>query len=177
MRKKHRISFLTREEMLKLLAGPDTATLFGVRDLAILQVLYSTGLHVTELAALNLSDIDFINQQLLVGGKKGRMVSTAVTTLMMIRGYREFLRTVPGSIINHQAVFLNYYGQRLSGGSIRSIVRQYLKRAGFEAKFGRCVLRHSFAMEACNRGIHQRELQSLLGLSSRSPLLVYRELV
>ena len=84
MRKKHRISFLTREEMLKLLAGPDTATLFGVRDLAILQVLYSTGLHVTELAALNLSDIDFINQQLLVGGKKGRMVSTTVTTLMII---------------------------------------------------------------------------------------------
>ena len=178
MKKPRQISFLNQEEVVKLLAIPDTTTLAGIRDLAILSTLCSTGLHVTELAALNLSNLDFINQQLIVGGKKGRVISVAVTILMMITGYREFLRTVPEAVVNNQAVFLNYKGNRLSADGICAIIRWYLVQVGFKANGGRCVLRHSFAMGRITQGVSRRELQVSLGLSLRSRTArVYSKLV
>lgn len=176
MRKKRRISFLTQEEVARLLILPDPTTLLGVRDLAILTVLCSTGLHVTELAALNLSDVDFNGQRLIVGGKRGRVVSVAITALAMLTGYLVFLRKVPGAIVNNQAVFLNYKGQRLSHDGVCAIIRWYLAQAGLKAKAGRCLLRHSFAMEACRQGATHGELLRLLGLSSKSTVKIYKVL-
>ncbi len=168
-------SFMTEDEVGRLInaAGAKSSQdLAGLRDRAILEVFYSSGLRISELVGLNLEDIDFISGILKIRGKgkKERIVPVGETALLAVRKYREKIKKQP------EAVFLNNHGRRLSARGVRFILVKYLKASG--AKPGVCAhtFRHSFATHILNRGADLRTVQELLGHANLSSTQIYTHL-
>lgn len=168
--------FLTVEEVEKLLNAPQGTGFQPVRDRAILETLYSTGLRVSELTSLNVEDIDFTAEAVRAKGKgrRERMVPIGSFALQAIRRYIELRATVPN--INEKdpnALFLNRFGDRLSSRSIRKIIDKYIQVTGLDEKTSPHTLRHSFATHLLNRGANIRVVQELLGHKHLSTTQIY----
>lgn len=161
---------LTEVEMLKLLAVPDTSRKAGLRDRAILELLYSTGLRNGELVALRLQDLDFAQQMVRVARGKGgkpRMVPMGEQAAQWLSAYLERVR--PHWLRNPDcpAVFLDRWGQQaLASAGLSVIVRQI----GLRSQIGKAItphlLRHSCATHMLRRGAGLRHIQELLGHNS-----------
>ncbi|MGE3165023.1 MAG: tyrosine recombinase XerC [Planctomycetota bacterium] len=169
--------FLTVREMETLLASPKTDSLGGLRDRAILETLYSSGLRVSELVALNWEDIDF--EQGLVRargkGRKERIVPIGTESVAALRGYRQRLPAdwstrVPGP------VFLNRFGKRISDRSIRKILDKYIQQTGLDHRTSPHSLRHSFATHLLDGGANLRVVQELLGHKHLATTQIYTHL-
>ncbi|MBU0633630.1 MAG: tyrosine-type recombinase/integrase, partial [Candidatus Omnitrophica bacterium] len=117
--------FLNEDDMFKLLDSPSTDELSGLRDKAILETLYSTGIRVSELVGMNIEDIDFIGGVLKVygKGKKERLAPIGDKALRAIKNYLDRRNTVASS--STRAVFLNKNRRRLTDRSVRNIVEKY----------------------------------------------------
>ncbi|MCZ6792819.1 MAG: tyrosine recombinase XerC [Planctomycetota bacterium] len=168
--------FLSTEEVEKLLNAPQGNTFQAVRDRAILETLYSTGLRVSELTALNVGDLDFTAEAIKARGKgrRERMVPVGSFALQAIKRYVEVRSQVPR--INDEdpdALFLNRFGSRLSSRSIRKILDKYIKITGLNQKTSPHTLRHSFATHLLNRGANLRMVQELLGHKHLSTTQIY----
>ena len=172
--------FLEYQEVQRLLNTPPTNTWLGARDRAILEVLYSTGMRVSELVGLNMDDVDFLGEVIHVRGKgkKERISPVGSSALQAIQHYIEFRnkRMQNDSSFDAKVLFANKHGQRLSTRSVRRKMDKYLQMAGLDPSISPHTLRHSFATHMLNNGADLRSIQELLGHQSLSTTQVYTHL-
>ena len=172
--------FLEYEEVKRLLETPPMNTWLGARDRAIMETLYSTGIRVSELVALNMDDIDFLGEVIHVRGKgkKERISPISSSVLQVIQHYMEFRnkRAQSNTNFDPKVLFVNKHGRRLSTRSVRRKMDKYLKMAGLDPSISPHTLRHSFATHMLNNGADLRSVQELLGHQSLSTTQVYTHL-
>ena len=166
--------FLGQQEMARLLNTPDTSDVYGLRDKAILEVLYSCGVRLAEIHGINLDDINFSGREILVRGKgsKERWVLFGQPTEDALQ---EYLRESRPKLLDSptQALFLNRYGQRLSRRSYENLVRRYSAEAGLRDGIHTHTLRHTFASHMLEGDADLRVIQELLGHSSPTTTQIY----
>jgi integrase/recombinase XerC len=166
------------DEMFRLLEGPDRAKPLGLRDLAILEVLYSCGIRVSELSGLNLSSIEMEQRLVKVVGKgnKERIVPIGRKALGAIEGYIEAtlpLRSKDQRELQDAPLFINFRGGRLTTRSIGRIVKKYASQCGLMTEITPHSLRHTFATHLLDGGADLRSVQELLGHASLSTTQKY----
>jgi len=167
------------EQINTLINSPDANTMLGARDRAIIETLYSSGLRVSELVGLNLSDVDFLGEVLHLRGKgkKERLSPIGSSALQSIQRYLTFRDADPRKhTFDQQALFINKHGQRLSTRSVRRKLDKYLIQAGLDPNISPHTLRHSFATHMLNNGADLRMVQELLGHQSLSTTQIYTHL-
>ena len=172
--------FLDYEEVKRLLNTPSLDNWLGARDRAIMETLYSTGIRVSELVALNMDDIDFMGEVVHVRGKgkKERIAPIGSSALQVIQHYMEYRNKRAQNNINFDSkvLFVNKHGRRLSTRSVRRKMDKYLKIAGLDPAISPHTLRHSFATHMLNNGADLRSVQELLGHQSLSTTQIYTHL-
>ncbi len=176
--------FLTVDETFLLLDTPGGQDTFMARDRAILELLYSTGMRVSELVTRDVGDLDFTEEVLKVRGKgrKERLVPVGRPALEAVRGWllqREQLiagRAARNRPIDTAPLFLNGRGSRLTSRSVERLVRYYGERAGISQIVTPHALRHSFATHLLEMGADLRSVQELLGHASLSTTQRYTHL-
>ncbi len=173
-------SHLTVEDCAKLIESPDLSTLLGKRDRAILELLYACGIRVSELSGLNLEDINFKENMVLVKGKgkKERLVPFGRYCHQALLAYLEVRPQafVSRSQKSGEAVFLNRLGTRITTRSIGRLVEKYVRSSGLAQKISPHGLRHSFATHLLNSGADLRSIQELLGHKQLSTTQKYTHL-
>ncbi len=171
---------LEYEEVKRLLETPPADSWLGARDRAIMETLYSTGIRVSELVALNMGDIDFLGEVIHVRGKgkKERIAPIGTSALQAIQHYMEFRnkRSQSNPDFDAKVLFVNKHGGRLSTRSVRRKMDKYLKMAGLDPNISPHTLRHSFATHMLNNGADLRSVQELLGHQSLSTTQIYTHL-
>lgn len=170
---------LDLEQVQKLLDAPGDADLLSARDKAMLEVLYSSGIRVSELVELEMSDIDLQDGVLRVRGKgrKDRLTPIGSQAIKAIQRYFELRQQDMRSQGQHAArVFLNKHGEPLSTRSVRRKLDKYLISAGLDPGISPHTLRHSFATHLLNNGADLRSVQELLGHQSLSTTQIYTHL-
>ncbi|MFH1217016.1 MAG: tyrosine recombinase XerC [Pseudomonadota bacterium] len=176
--------FLTVDEVFTLLEEPGSRDTFFLRDRAVLELLYSTGIRVSELAGLNIDRVDFHGGMVRVRGKgnKERLVPMGEPAVDMIQSYlpeRQQLlvnREKRGRKTDGKPLFVNNRGGRLTTRSVERIVSYYASRAGIAAQVTPHSLRHSFATHLLEMGADLRTVQELLGHASLSTTQKYTHL-
>lgn len=168
---------LEYQQIDALLSTPDSADLLGSRDKAILETIYSAGLRIGELVALDMEDLDEFSSAVRVRGKgkKERIVPLGGKAVDSIRAYLE-IRGREGLAAAHGALFVNRHGQRLTDRSIRRKLDKYLQMAGIDSPASPHTLRHSFATHMLNAGADLRSVQELLGHENLSTTQIYTHL-
>jgi integrase/recombinase XerC len=169
------------DEVFCLLDAPDRKESLGLRDRAIMELLYSTGIRVSELAGLDLDDLDFVDSMLRVVGKGnkerivpfGRAADEAVQAYLPHRDQLILARAARGHEPERQALFLNNRGTRLTVRSVERMIREYGQRAGIQVTVTPHALRHSFATHLLEMGADLRVVQELLGHVSLSTTQKY----
>ena len=157
-------TFLSVDDAFQLLGGIKIKSGLDVRDLAVLEVFYSTGIRVSELVGLNWADIDIqLGIVRVVGkGSKERIVPIGKVALEALEKYSHEQRKRWNFRAGATAVFLNNRGERITVRSVARIVEKHLKLLGFRSD-GTPGLRHSFATHLLNSGADLRVIQELLG--------------
>ena len=162
-REKRLPRFLSEEEMRRLLSFPYKArTKSGLRDMALLEFLYSSGLRISELCQLDVEDVDVWTGMVRVFGKgsRERLVPVGETAQKAIHAYIE---SRPKALRRGVALFLNPRGFRLSDRGARGIVAKWVHTAALRQKISPHSFRHSFATHLLNRGCDLRSVQEMLG--------------
>jgi integrase/recombinase XerC len=172
-------AFLSVDDVFLLLGGIQGDGLLTIRDRAILETLYSTGVRVSELVGLDWHDVDFQLGIIRVVGKglKERIVPIGETALKTLRNYGDeqaikWRRAAKGET----PVFLNHRGGRITTRSVGRVVEKYLKAAGIAVRMGPHGLRHTFATHLLNGGADLRVIQEMLGHASLSTTQRYTHL-
>ncbi|MBU1037609.1 MAG: tyrosine recombinase XerC [Candidatus Omnitrophica bacterium] len=165
--------FLDTARIDRLLSTPTDRNIAGLRDRALLETLYSTGIRVSELVGLDLGDIDFISGVIKVLGKgsKERIVPIGEPALGAIRKYID--KRMGYKTEDKDAVFLNKSGGRLTDRSVRRALDKHIKTCGIIEKISPHSLRHSFATHLLDRGADLRSVQELLGHMNLSTTQIY----
>lgn len=164
--------FLDPEKTIKLITAPAKGDILGLRDRAILEVLYSSGIRVSELVGLDQSSVDFIAGVVKVRGK-GKKERIALLGKKAQAALREYLQKRKSAM---EALFLNKRGKRLTDRSVRRLVDKYVRRASIEKKISPHSIRHSFATHMLNNGADLRSVQELLGHKNLSTTQIYTHL-
>jgi integrase/recombinase XerC len=167
--------FLTIKEMGQLLAAPDLTTPQGQRNRAFLELLYASGLRVSELARLNLEQITLDTREIRVWGKgsKERMVLMGKPAARALLTYLTQGRPILLGNRKTNAVFLNRFGGRLSERSVQRILQEYANQIGLDRRVHPHMLRHTFATHLLDGGADLRVVQELLGHASLSSTQIY----
>ncbi len=168
-------SFLTADEITRLLAAPDTTNQNGQRDRAFLELLYASGLRVSELAGLNLDQVDMETREVRVIGKgsKERIVLMGEPAAKALTAYLNDGRRKLKGVKKTNAVFLNYQGGRLTDRSVQELLAEYSAKAGIGKGVHPHMLRHTFATHMLDGGADLRVVQELLGHASLSTTQIY----
>jgi len=169
-------SFLTVDETVSLFKAPDTRTPQGVRDLAIMELIYAAGLRISELVGLDLDNVNLETREIRVWGKgsKERMVLMGEIADDAIRTYLETARPgLLGEKSKTRALFLNYSGERLTARMVQKFLHRYAAQAGIDKKVYPHILRHSFATHMLDGGADLRVVQELLGHSNLQTTQIY----
>lgn len=172
------IKFLSLKQIKELLSSPETSNHIGLRDQAVLEVLFSTGLRVAELVSLNRDQIKIENLdnelEINVVGKGGRIrpVYLSSRALKVLKNYLETRKD------EDKALFINYKGpksasRRLTTRSIENIVRKYILKAGISIQASPHTLRHSFATDLLMQGVDLRIVQEFLGHQNIATTQIY----
>lgn len=175
--------YLEEDEMTDLLHAPDLDTAQGLRDRAILEVLYASGMRVSELVALNLDDLARADTsgglaalRVLGKGRKQRVVVLGEEAVAAVQAYlaggRPALRVKAGAP-DDGALFLNRFGGRLTERSIARLLHKYVMRTCARRGISPHALRHTFATHLLNHGADLRSVQQLLGHISLSTTEIY----
>ncbi len=171
---------LDLEQVQKLLEAPGDADLLSARDKAMLEILYSSGIRVSELVELEIADIDLQEGALRVRGKgrKDRLTPIGSQAIKAVQRYFDLRAQDQRSLTAGHAgrVFLNKHGEPLSTRSVRRKLDKYLVEAGLDPGISPHTLRHSFATHLLNNGADLRSVQELLGHQSLSTTQIYTHL-
>ena len=164
-------SFLEPGEIRSLLEAPDPSTLLGLRDRAILETLYSTGIRVGALVGMNRGDVDLLGDLARVRekGKKERLCPLGGYA---VRALSDYLKAFPETGAS-DPLFVNRSRRRLTAASVRKLLAKYIRRAAIGKKVTPHALRHSFATHLLNAGADLRSVQELLGHESLSTTQIY----
>jgi integrase/recombinase XerD len=162
-------------EVEKLLEAPDVNVPLGIRDKSMLEVIYATGLRVSELVSLKMENINHQVGYLTTMGKgsKERVVPLGETALHWIKEYITTVRVPLLKGRSSSVLFLNYAGRRMTRQGFWKIIRSYALKAGIDKKISPHVIRHSFATHLLERGADLRSLQIMLGHSDISTTQIY----
>ena len=167
---------LTRQQIEELLAAPARVTKnraapiwMPLRDIAIMELFYSSGLRLSELAALDVADVDLYTESVRVFGKgrKERICPVGFPALEAISRYRAAANVHSG------ALFINKLRRRMSARSIWLVLKRYLRHTSIPISISPHKLRHSFATHMLDRGADLRSVQALLGHASLSTTQIY----
>lgn len=168
--------FLYNDEMVKVLKSISTTTSLGLRNMALLELFYATGMRVSEIANLKLEQIDFELNLILVHGKgnKDRYVAFGEEAKTALNNYLVEARK---KILLHKTdygyVFLNSNGNRITSRGLEYIIKNIFLNAGVSASVHPHMLRHTFATQMLNNGADLRTVQELLGHESISTTQIY----
>jgi integrase/recombinase XerC len=171
--------YLSVEDMVRFIETPDIQSDLGKRDRAILEMLYGTGMRVSELTKLNLRDIDFKNKMVKVTGKRRKQRIIPFTepardaTLLYLTVRNIFLHNSPITERDDEAVFLNYQGTRITTRSVGRMVDKYILLCAGIHNISPHSLRHSFATHLLDNGADLRHIQELLGHARISTTQIY----
>lgn len=169
---KHKPVFLSVEEVDKLLSAPDTKTLKGVRDRAMLEVLYATGIKVSELITLKMSDVN-TKERTIVCNSGGR-VRIIPLGKNCYEALNKYLRQITSE---NEMLFVNMYNEPMSRQGFWKILKTYKDVAGIDKEITPKMLRHSFAAHLAQNGLEADTLKTLMGYSSVSSANVYLDMV
>ena len=178
-REKRLPEFLYRDETEAFLNLPDATEPLGIRDQAILEIFYSSGLRLNELVGLTLNNLDLSQGYLRVFGKgsKERLVPLGGAAKRALEKYLSEVRPNLASLNNPvENVFLNYRGTRLSGRSVQRLFEKYLNQLALNRKISPHTMRHTFATHLLENGADLRVVQELLGHVDISTTQIYTHL-
>lgn len=164
--------FLTEADAVRLVEAPEDNTVESLRDRAIFETLYSTGIRVSELVGMSVGDADLIGNIVKVygKGKKERIVPIGDKACEALGAYLDARRG------RAEALFLNRTGGRLTDRSVRNIINKHIKRVALEQKVSPHMFRHSFATHLLDHGADLRSVQELLGHVNLSTTQIYTHL-
>jgi len=168
-------SFLTAEETVRLLETPDLSTPQGLRNRALLELLYASGMRVSELESLNIEQLNMETNEIRVWGKgsKERVVLIGEPAANALNNYLAQGRPVLLGRKKTDAVFLNQFGGRLPARRIQKILDRCAQKAGIEKRVHPHILRHTFATHLLDGGADLRVVQELLGHAQLATTQVY----
>ena len=171
---KHTATFLTEEEMEFVLSIPDSEDILGIRNKAILELLYSSGIRIGELAGIKLSNINLKKGLIKVLGKrsKTRIIPIGKYAQQAISDYLK-VRTSLLKDKNEKMLFLSINGKPLSADELRYIINKYLKIIEKSKRYSPHTIRHTFATHLLDHGADLRSVQELLGHSSLTSTEIY----
>jgi integrase/recombinase XerD len=172
--------YLRLEEVERVLLQPDAKTPLGLRDRAMLEVLYSTGLRVSELTGLRVTDLDTkIGCVRCIGkGDRERIVPVGKKAIGMVDKYlRDARPKLLGKVVGNPTLFVNRRGRQLSRVGVWKILSGYGRRAGLRIALTPHMLRHSFATHLLERGADLRSVQLMLGHADISTTQIYTHVV
>ncbi len=169
---------LTGKEVELLLQQPKTSDMKGCRDKAMLEILYATGIRVSELIGLNVDDVSipggFIRCE---NGEKTRIIPVYPEALQSLHEYMDTVRPKMIAIPTEQSLFVNISGERMSRQGFWKIIKYYQEKANIDKDITPHTLRHSFAAHLLENGADLRSIQQMLGHSDISSTQVYTQLV
>jgi integrase/recombinase XerC len=174
-RKERRLpTFLSSEEIATLIAAADSESPAGLRDRAMLELLYAAGLRVSEIVSLDVRDLDLDERSALVRGK-GSRERVVVIGIPARKAVDRYLRQARPRLAQgpEVALFLNRSGDRISQRAIQLMVRRYALAAGLDRSVYPHLLRHTFATHLLDGGAELRVVQTLLGHSSVNTTQIY----
>ncbi len=171
-------TFLYPKEIELLLDAPTKTTTLGKRDRAILEVFYSSGLRLGELVGLNLKDIDWELDSLLIRGKgnKERLVPIGFYAVDALHDYLQNSRPQLIKAEKEEAVFLSNRGQRINRRTVEYMVDKYVNQVGLNSNISPHSIRHTFATHLLENGADIRSVQELLGHENVSTTQIYTHL-
>lgn len=175
-KEQHLPQVLSQAEVTRLLAAPDTTTAIGIRDRAILEVLYATGLRVSELTHLKMAELHLSLGliQTLGKGDKERLIPIGDVAIEWIKRYLKMSRSTflkPGQ--SESILFLNHYGRPFTRQGIWKNLKKMVQTAGINKDITPHTLRHSFATHLLENGADLRVVQELLGHADISTTQIY----
>lgn len=169
---------LTNREVETLLQQPKASDKKGLRDKAMLHLMYATGIRVSELIALNVSDVMVSACSIRCYSKnRERFIPMYPYAMSILREYIEHVRPEMVSSDNETALFVNIGGERMSRQGFWKIVKHYQQTAGIKKDITPHMLRHSFAAHLLENGADLRSVQKMLGHSDISSTMFYTQLV
>ncbi|MBQ4634354.1 MAG: tyrosine recombinase XerC [Bacilli bacterium] len=162
-------NFLYYNDLEKLLETPDQTNIVGIRDELIIELFYSTGVRVSELVNIKVSDIDFSKKsiQIFGKGKKERIVLFGDRTLELIKNY------LNNSEFNHEYLILNQRGKKITERGVRLILEKVVRNSGINNRVTPHTIRHTFATHMLNEGANLITVQELLGHETLATTQVY----
>ena len=169
-------SVLTSNEVALLLEQPKNIDLKGIRDKAMLEFAYATGMRVTEIISLNVADVNL--ETGYVTCKSGKKERTVPVGNMSLKALKEYILNARGTMIkdeNEKALFVNVNGQRLTRQGFWKIIKYYKEQAHIEKEITPHVLRHSFATHLLQNGADLKSIQTMLGHSDILSTQIYMQ--
>ena len=167
-------NYINYNDLEVLFTIPDQSDILGLRNALILELLYSSGVRVSELVSIKLSDIDFSNKRILIKGKgsKERIVLYGKVCEELLNRYintsrKELLKQ------DNDYLLLNKFGNKITDRAIRMIIEDIVKKSSLKLKISPHTLRHTFATHLLNEGADLKTVQQLLGHSSISTTGIY----
>lgn len=168
---------LSIEEVEKLLSLPNGSDPKGARDKAMLEVLYATGIRVSELISLNFDDLNIDLGCIKCNGNKERIIPVGKIALSSLATYLNNYRKYFQKGKNDNALFLNFHGERMTRQGFWKIIKYYATLAKIEKEITPHTLRHSFAAHLIENGADLKSVQQMLGHSDISTTQVYAEMI
>lgn len=173
---------LSKDEVESLLGEHDDKNMYRNRDLAMMELMYSCGIRVSELVGLDVGDVNLKSKELVVSGKRSkvRIVYFGDLAAEELKRYidtdRKKLLSRAGKSTDESALFINRFGSRITDRGVRNILIKYTRRAGIMRKVSPHDLRHAFATHLLVNGADIRSVQELLGHSDISTTQIYTHL-
>ncbi len=169
---------LTSKEVELLLEQPSCTDAKGYRDRAMLELLYATGIRVSELIALNINDVNISAGVIrCMSRDKERFIPLYATAVKALSEYIEFIRPQMIALPGEQALFVNVSGERMSRQGFWKIIKSYQQKANIEKTITPHTLRHSFAAHLLENGADLHSIQEMLGHADISSTQIYSQLV
>ncbi|TDT61921.1 site-specific tyrosine recombinase XerD [Fonticella tunisiensis] len=168
---------LSIKEVEKLLSLPSNIDPKGIRDKAMLEILYATGIRVTELINLNLEDVNLDLGYIKCSGSRERIIPVGKIALKALEEYVNKSRGILQKNKKEKAFFLNFHGERMTRQGFWKIIKYYASVAGIDKEITPHTLRHSFAAHLIENGADLKSVQQMLGHSDISTTQIYAEVI